>query len=213
MTAPVIGVLLVDDHPLVRAGLTALIDGADDLAVVGEAGGAAEAVELAGRVHPRVVLMDLSMPEVDGVEATRLVLEVAPDAAVVILTSFHDRDRVTGALQAGAVGYVLKDSDPRDLLGAIRSAAAGYTPLDPRVAGVLLPSAGPTDPGVELSTREGEVLDLIAQGMSNRQIGRRLGISERTVKVHAGNVFRRIGVSDRTSAALWARDHRPAPDS
>lgn len=135
------GVLLVDDHPLVRAGLTAMIRTAEDLEVVGEAAAAAEAVALVQTSAPQVVLMDLSMPEVDGVEATRLVLEVAPDTKVVVLTSFHDRARVTGALQAGAVGYVLKDSDPRDILGAIRAAAAGHTPLDPRVAGVLLPSA------------------------------------------------------------------------
>lgn len=117
-----ITVLLVDDHPLVRAGLLALIDAADDLMVVGEAAGGAAAVELAGSVPPDVVLMDLSMPGVDGVQATRLLREVAPDARVVVLTSFHDRERVTGALAAGAVGYVLKDSDPREVLSAIRSA-------------------------------------------------------------------------------------------
>lgn len=206
-----IAVLLVDDHPLVRAGLLALIAAADDLTVIGEAGGGAAAVELAGSVAPDVVLMDLSMPGIDGVAATRLLREVAPDARVVVLTSFHDRERVTSALAAGAVGYVLKDSEPREVLSAIRSAAAGHHPLDPRVAGVLLPDPAAPVPGADLSARESEVLDLVAQGMSNRQIGRSLGISERTVKVHVGNVFRRIGVADRTSAALWARDHRPRP--
>lgn len=202
-----IAVLLVDDHPLVRAGLASLIGSTDDLTVVGEAADGAAAVELVAAVTPDVVLMDLSMPGMDGVTATREVLAIAPQLRVVVLTSFHDRERVTGALQAGAVGYLLKDSDPAQVLAAIRTAAAGHTPLDPRVAGVLLPQPA-ADTGPDLSAREGEVLDLIATGMSNRQIARALGISERTVKVHAGNVFRRLGVQDRTSAALWARDHR-----
>jgi DNA-binding NarL/FixJ family response regulator len=205
----VITVLLVDDHPLVRSGLVSLISGSDDITVVGEASGGAEAVALLADLEPDVVLMDLSMPGMDGVETTRAVRGLRPDTRVVVLTSFHDRERVTQALGAGAVGYVLKDSEPRDVLAAVRSAAQGHAPLDPRVAGVLLPSAEPSAPGTELSAREAEVLDLIAEGRSNRQIARALEISERTVKVHVGNIFRRIGVSDRTSAALWARDHRP----
>ena len=124
-----------------------------------------------------------------------------------MLTSFVEHERVTAALAAGAVGYLLKDSDPRDVLEAIRSAAAGYAPLDARVTRALLPSAKPVDPAAALSVREREVLVLVAQGMANKQVARALGISERTVKAHLGNVFRHIGVADRTSAALWARDH------
>lgn len=207
-----ITVLLVDDHPLVRAGLAALIASTDDLEVAGEASGGEQAVRLATELAPDVVLMDLSMPGMDGVDATRAVRAAVPTANVVVLTSFHDQNRVGDALGAGAIGYLLKDVDPRDVLSAIRSAARGDAPLDPRVARALLPSATPA-PGAELSGRERQVLDLVAQGLSNRQIGRALGISERTVKVHVGHLFRRIGVADRTSAALWARDNLRAGPS
>jgi len=202
-------VLLVDDHPLVRAGLATLVGTTDDLLIVGEAPGGEQAVTMAGDLEPDVVLMDLSMPGMDGVEATRLILDAHPQIRVVVLTSFADEERVADALAAGAVGYLLKDSDPRDLLGAIRSASLGHAPLDPRVARALLPS---TTPRVRdtLSARELEVLKLVAKGLANKQIGRALGISERTVKVHVGHVFRRIGVADRTSAAMWARDNLSA---
>jgi DNA-binding NarL/FixJ family response regulator len=203
-----IGVLVVDDHQMVRAGIAALLGATDDILVVGQAGDGQEAVEVASSVTPDVVLMDLSMPVVDGVEATRRILAATPDVKVVVLTSFSDRERVSDALAAGAVGYLLKDCDPADLLAAVRSAAAGHVPLDPRVARVLLPT-GQARPGDEMSPRELEVLRLVAQGLANKQIGRRLGISERTVKAHLGRVFRALGVADRTSAALWARDHLP----
>jgi DNA-binding NarL/FixJ family response regulator len=202
----VIGVLLVDDHPLVRAGLSTLIDAADDMTVVGEAANGAEAVRVCSSVGADVVLMDLSMPVLDGVAATRQLLADNPTARVVVLSSFSDRARVRDALTAGAVGYVLKDAGPEEVIAAVRSAAAGHAPLDPRVAGALLPSATP-DPGAALSDREIEVLRLASKGLANKQIARELGIAERTVKVHLGNVFRRIGVNDRTSAALWAREH------
>jgi DNA-binding NarL/FixJ family response regulator len=206
VSTPPVGVLVVDDHPLVRAGLVGLLATSGEFAVVGEAGDGADAVALARESRPDVVLMDLSMPGVDGIEAIRRLLADGYDGAVVVLTSFSDRARVAQALEAGAVGYLLKDAEPADVLAAIRSAAAGHAPLDPRVAGALLPSRR-TDPASQLSGREREVLRLVAQGMANKQIGRRLGIAERTVKVHLGNVFRRIGVADRTSAALWAREH------
>jgi DNA-binding NarL/FixJ family response regulator len=128
-----------------------------------------------------------------------------------VLTSFSDRARVSDALAAGAVGYLLKDCEPTDLLAAVRAAAAGHVPLDPRVARVLLPDSGATRPEDAMSPRELEVLRLVAQGLANKQIGRRLGISERTVKAHLGRVFRQLGVADRTSAALWAHDHLPDP--
>lgn len=199
-------VLLVDDHPLVRAGLTTLIATTDDLQIVGEAAGGEQAVEMAGDLEPEVVLMDLSMPGMDGVEATRLILGAHPEIRVVVLTSFAEEERVSDALAAGAVGYLLKDCDAREVIAAIRSASQGHAPLDPRVARALLPS---TTPRVKdtLSARELQVLRLVAKGLANKQIGRSLGISERTVKVHVGHVFRRIGVTDRTSAAMWARDN------
>lgn len=202
-------VLLVDDHQLIRSGLATMLEPAADLEVVGEAANGAEAVDLAASTAPDVVLMDLSMPVMDGVEATRRILENRPGVAVVVLTSFADKGRVTDAIEAGAVGYLLKDSEPSDLLAAIRAAAAGHAPLDPRVARTLLPSAPDTDPVAGLSVRERQVLRLASSGLANKQIGRELGISEHTVKVHLGKVFRQIGVGDRTSAALWARDHLP----
>ncbi|MCW2855731.1 MAG: two component transcriptional regulator, LuxR family [Marmoricola sp.] len=201
-----IRVLLVDDHPVVRAGLCGLLSATDDLSVVGEAADGEAALAVAADTDPDVVLMDISMPGMDGVTATRRLLDSGFAGAVVMLTSYAERDRVTDALGAGAVGYLLKDSEPGEVLAAIRSAAEGHAPIDPRVAGALLPSRTPA-PGAGLSTREREVLGLVAQGLANKQIARRLGITERTVKVHVGNVFRRIGVADRTSAALWARDN------
>jgi DNA-binding NarL/FixJ family response regulator len=202
-------ILLVDDHHLVRAGLASLIDSADDLHVVGQAANGQQAIELAAALTPDVVLMDLSMPEIDGVETTRRLLAIHRTANVVVLTSFSDQERVADALAAGAVGYLLKDCEPRDLLAAVRAAAHGHAPLDPRVAKALLPSAEPARPADDLSPRELQVLRLVTSGLANKQIARRLDISESTVKAHISSVFRRIGVTDRTSAAVWARDHLP----
>ena len=200
-------VVVVDDHRLVRAGLRTIIDASEDLEVVGEAGDGAQAVTVVGAAGPDVVLMDLSMPGVDGIEAIRRLRTAGHQTPVVVLTSFAEPERVRSALEAGAVGYLLKDSEPRDVLEAVRAAVAGHAPLDPRVTRALLPSADRGASDVSLSGREREVLFHVAKGLPNKQIARTLGISERTVKVHLGNVFRRIGVSDRTSAALWARDH------
>jgi DNA-binding NarL/FixJ family response regulator len=204
----VIRVLVVDDHQLVRAGLVTLLASAADIEVVGEAADGYEVVAAVTANVPDVVLMDLSMARMDGVAATRAVMTEHPDVRVVALTSFTDRRRVTDVLGAGAVGYLLKDSAPDELLAGVRAAAQGHAPLDPRVAGALLPRRE-ADPATQLSDREREVLRLAATGMANKQIGRALGISERTVKVHLGNVFKRIGVGDRTSAAMWAREHLP----
>ena len=206
-------VLVVDDHPLVRSGLVSLLSATDDISVVGQAANGEEAVDLATVLEPDVVLMDLSMPVLDGVAATRRLLQRCPAASVIVLTSFADQPRVTKALEAGAVGYLLKDCEPREVLTAVRSAASGGAPLDPRVARALLPSTAQR-PEQALSARELQVLRLVARGMANKQVARALGISERTVKVHVTNIFRAIGVGDRTSAALWARDHLgdpPAP--
>lgn len=201
-----IRVLVVDDHALVRSGIRTLLDADPDLDVVGEAANGREALAVAGDSAPDVVLMDLSMPVMDGIAATRELLASGSPARVLVLTSFSDRERVRDVLAAGATGYVLKDAEPRDLLAAIHAAAAGHVPLDARVAGALLPSptalAGPA-----LSPRETEVLRLVARGLANKQIARSLGITERTVKAHLSRVFRELGVLDRTSAALWARDH------
>jgi len=205
----VIRVLVVDDHQLVRAGLITLLEAAADIQVAGEAADGRQALEAAKAASPDVVLMDLSMPVLDGVAATRLLLAELPRTRVVALTSFSDRQRVTDVLAAGATGYVLKDSRPDDLLAAVRAAADGHVPLDPRVAAALLPSRE-VPLTEQLSEREKQVLRLVAAGLANKQIARRLGIAESTVKVHTGNIFRRIGVTDRTSAALWARENLPA---
>ena len=199
-------VLLVDDHRLVRAGLESLLATAGDLAVVGSAADGAEAVALARETSPDVVLMDLSMPGMDGVEATRAIAAAHPDVQIVVLTSFSDRERILDAIDAGAVGYLLKDAEPEELLRGVRAAARGESPLHPKVARALLRSRSERRPAVaELTDREREVLSLVGRGLANKQIGRALGISERTVKAHLTSVFQRIGVADRTSAALWAQ--------
>ena len=207
----VIDVLVVDDHALMRAGLSGLIEGAGDMRVVGLAADGAEALELIPTASPHVVLMDLSMPGMDGITATGQISERHPDTAVLVLTSFSDQQRVTDALDAGAVGYVLKDAEPADLLEAIRAVARGHSPLDPRVARVVLHGrrAPASSPAAELTDREQEVLALVGRGQANKQIARALGIRESTVKAHLTSVFQRIGVRDRTSAALWAQENLP----
>jgi DNA-binding NarL/FixJ family response regulator len=152
------------------------------------------------------------MPDVDGVQATRSLLAESPDVKVVALTSFSERRQVADALAAGATGYLLKDSAPDVLFDAVRAAHAGHAPIDPRVASALLPSRRTESPASSLSGRELEVLRLVSKGMANKQIARSLGISEHTVKIHLGNVFKRIGVNDRTSAAMWARDNLDPDD-
>lgn len=205
-----IRVLLVDDHKLVRYGLQQLLAAAEDIEVVGTAADGVEALERLAELRPDVVLMDLLMPRLDGVEATRRASAVSPQSQVVVLTSFSDRDRILDAIDAGAVGYLLKDVDPSELLDGIRAAARGESPLHPKAARELLlarsgvPGDAPTSSARELTPREVEVLRLVRRGLANKQIGRRLGISERTVKAHLTSIFQRVGVTDRTSAALWA---------
>jgi len=203
-------VLIADDHGLVRAGLTELIATFDDVEVIGAAAGGEQAVAMAVEHSPDIVLMDLEMPEVDGIEATRRILELAPSTRVVILTSFSDRERILKALDAGAVGYLLKDAEPGELARGIAAAARGESPLDPRAAGTVIAARTPTSQA-DLSDREREVLALLAGGMANKQIALQLGISEKTVKAHLTNVFRQIKVTDRTQAALWAREHGISP--
>ena len=203
-----IRVLIADDHPLARAGLQQLLGALEDIDVVGAAAGGEEAARMAAERDPDVVLMDLEMPGMDGIETTRAIRDRAPDATVVVLTSFSDRDRIVAALAAGAVGYLLKDAEPDELARAIRAACRGGAPLDPRAAREVLHQRDSLRGGPQLSEREQEVLALVAEGLPNKLIARRLGITERTVKGHLTRVFERIGVTDRTQAALWAREHR-----
>jgi DNA-binding NarL/FixJ family response regulator len=217
-TPDVITVVLVDDHAMVRHGLQQLLSADDGVEVVGTARDGAEAVDVVARHRPQVVLMDLQMPGIDGVEATRRIVSAAEEhgdtVQVVVLTSFSDRERIVAALDAGAVGYLLKDAEPQDLLDGIRAAARGDSPLHPRAARELLEARSSTarqGPSVELTPREAEVLALVRQGLANKQIARRLGISERTVKAHLTSTFQRIGVVDRTQAALWAERHGVTP--
>jgi DNA-binding NarL/FixJ family response regulator len=202
-----IRVLLVDDHAVVRAGLAQLLAGAADIEVVGQAGDGAEAVALARQCRPDVVLMDLQMPGMDGVEATRRIHRLGAGSEVVVLTSFSDSERIVAALDAGAVGYLLKDAEPEDVLDGVRAVARGESPIHPRAARQLLVARTRGESGAALTARETEVLRLVGRGLANKQIGRRLGISERTVKAHLTSIFQRIGVADRTQAALWAERH------
>ena len=198
-----IRVLVVDDHPVMRRGLADLLGAEPDIEIVGSASDGAEAVELHRSLTPDVVLMDIVMPGEDGVAATRQILTDRPSTSVVILTTFADQQKIVDALDAGAVGYLLKDAEPDELTRGVRAAAAGEAPISPRAARELL-DARRSRPGDALTTREREVLDLVGAGLANKQIARRLGISEKTVKAHLTRVFATIGVADRTQAALWA---------
>jgi DNA-binding NarL/FixJ family response regulator len=204
MTDETIRVLIVDDHAVLRSGLEQLLGGQPDLEVVGTAASGGEAIELARQLRPDVVLMDLQMPGVDGVSATREIVG-AELADVLVLTSYSDAERIIGALDAGAMGYLLKDAEPDEVLHGIRAVARGESPINPRAARQLLGARRTTGAAAaELTPRESEVLVLVRQGLANKQIARRLGISERTVKAHLTSAFQRIGVVDRTQAALWA---------
>ncbi|WP_274556717.1 response regulator [Streptomyces spiramyceticus] len=205
-----IRVLLVDDHQVVRRGLRTFLEIQDDIEVVGEAGDGAEGVARAEELRPDVVLMDIKMPGTDGIDALRKLRELANPAKVLIVTSFTEQRTVVPALRAGASGYVYKDVDPDALAGAIRSVHAGHVLLQPEVAGALLSQDegnGGTGRGNTLTEREREVLTLIADGRSNREIARALVLSEKTVKTHVSNILMKLDLSDRTQAALWAVRH------
>jgi DNA-binding NarL/FixJ family response regulator len=202
-----IRLVVVEDHPVVRVGLERMLGNEEDMQIVGTAENGAEAVELLERVDADVVLMDLSMPVMGGIEATRRIV-AAHDGAVrvVVLTSFSAREDVIAALDAGASGYLLKDAEPQELLAGVRAAARGDAPLAPRAAREVLSARAEDASKPELSARESEVLQLVARGLPNKRIARELQISEKTVKAHLTQVFQRIGVTDRTQAALWAKD-------
>jgi DNA-binding NarL/FixJ family response regulator len=204
-----IRVVLVDDHAVLRAGLAQLLGASGDIEVVGTASDGREALSVVEEVRPDVVLMDLQMPGTDGVAATRSINEAGLGTEVLVLTSYSDGERIVAALDAGAVGYLLKDAEPDEVLAGIRAVSRGESPLHPRAARALLGArrqASASDE-VSLTPREQEVLSLVRQGLANKQIARRLGISERTVKAHLTSVFQRLGVEDRTQAALWAERH------
>jgi DNA-binding NarL/FixJ family response regulator len=203
----VIRVVIADDHAVVRHGLALLLSTFAGVELVGEAMDGEAAVSLAASERPSVMLMDLEMPGLDGIEATRRIKSAHPDIAVVVLTSFSDRERILQAIDAGAAGYLLKDVEPGELAKAIESAARGEAPLDPRAARTILGERREAAPATELSDREREVLALVAEGLPNKLIARRLDISEKTVKAHLTSVFKQIGVTDRTQAALWAERH------
>ena len=200
-----IRLLIADDHAVVRTGLQHLVSTFADVELVGVAANGDEAVRMAGERRPDVVLIDLEMPVLDGIEATRRLCAADPAVAVVVLTSFSDREQILRALDAGAVGYVLKDAEPGDLERAVRAAGRGESPLDPRAGRALLEARAAASPAEALSEREREVLVLLARGLPNKLIARELAISEKTVKTHLTSVYRAIGVTDRTQAALWAR--------
>jgi DNA-binding NarL/FixJ family response regulator len=206
-----IRVLIVDDHAIVRTGLYRLLTTTDDIEPVGEATNGDQAIAMAAELHPDVVLMDLSMPDMDGIAATRRILEESPKTHVLVLTSFSDRDRILAAVDAGAEGILLKECSTEEILDGIRQLVGGGSPLDPKVARELLTSRREPPEEIKLSPREQEVLRMLGAGLSNRAIARRLGISERTVKAHLTSVFQSLGVTDRTQAALWAQRHDQKP--
>lgn len=205
-----IRILLADDHVLVRAGLSQLLDAQSDMEVVGVACDGQEALEMAHDLKPDIVLMDLQMPVVDGITAIGELTSTLPEISVIALTTFQEPQQVTAALAAGAGGYLVKDVEPEVLVAGIRAAVNGGAPLSPSVAAQLIRNAAaqPTTVG-SLTQRERQILELIMNGQSNKQIGRELGISEKTVKSHCGRLFQRISVSDRTQAALWATKNLP----
>src|SRR3954453_4837773 len=196
-----------DDHDIVPTGLGRLLDAAPDVEVVALAADGAEAVALTERHAPDVVLMDLEMPGIDGVEATRRIVRGDGAPSVVVLTSFSDRERITEALDSGAVGYLLKEAEAAEVVAGVRAAARGASPIDSRVAMTLVQERRSTATADGLTDREREVLRLVGAGVANKQIALRLGISPKTVKSHMTHIFRRIGVADRFEAAMWARRH------
>jgi DNA-binding NarL/FixJ family response regulator len=204
----VIRVLIVDDHAVVRRGLRTFLELQDEIEVVGEAEDGDEAVAAVEELGPDVVLMDLVMPRVDGIEAIRQVRERRPATRVIALTSFIDDDKLFPAVRAGAAGYLLKDVQPQDLVAAIRTVHGGESLLHPAAAARLMAEVASDDgraaPAALLTRREREVLVLIARGLPNKVIARDLGVSEKTVKTHVSNLLGKLGLTDRTQAALYA---------
>ena len=208
-----IRVLVVDDDALVRAGLAMLLAGVEEIVIVGEAADGSEGVAMARRLAPDVVLMDLLMPNMDGVTAIGRIKAERPETEIVTMTSFIEEDKVTAALEAGASGYVLKDAEAEEVAAAVRAAFAGDVHLDPAVARLLAQrmrakKAGEDEPVEPLTDREKDVLGLLGQGMSNKEIGSALFITERTARTYVSNILGKLGLASRTQAALWAVEHK-----
>jgi len=204
-----ITVLLVDDHAIVRQGVRAFLETQSDISVVGEVGSGEDAIRLAAQHVPDVILMDLIMPGMDGVEATRLVKQISPRSQIVVLTSYHEDEHIFPALKAGALSYILKDISAEELASAVRKAAAGEAVLHPRVAARVIKElqgvrGDKVNPFTELSERELEVLKLIADGMSNSEMAAKLFLSEKTIKGHVSNILSKLHLVDRTQAAVYA---------
>ncbi len=200
-----IRVTIADDHHIVREGLQVMLGDAEDIALVGVATSGQEAIALASEVSPDVMLMDLSMSPVSGIEAAKTIHDLHPEIAIVALTAFREDRRVLASLDVGMIGYVVKDAPPGDILRAVRDASVGASYLDSTAARALVDSRGPSR--LSITTRENDVLELIEAGLTNRQIATRLGIAEKTVKAHLTSVYATIGAPDRAAAARWARDH------
>jgi DNA-binding NarL/FixJ family response regulator len=202
-----IRVVVVDDHELVRVGMRYVFDAVDDIEVVGAAGDGRAVVGVVRDTRPDVVLMDLAMPNVDGIEAIRRLRGSIPATRVVAFTSFYDRERILAALDAGAVGYLLKDAQPDELVEGVRAAAAGTAPLSPKAVAAMIGVRSGRSPQDRFSDRERAVLRLVAKGASTQQIAHELASSPDSVKRVLTKIFRQIGVTDRLQAALWARRH------
>jgi NarL family two-component system response regulator LiaR len=200
-----IKVLLADDHAVVRSGLGAVLMSHDDLELVGEAGNGKEAVDLVDKLHPDVVLMDILMPVMDGVQATKAIHEKHPEVRIIALTSFKEKDMVEGALKAGALSYLIKNVSADELVTAIRGAMTGQPRLSPEAAQVLIQDMKqPTSPGFDLTDREKEILALMVEGLPNNGIAEKLFVSQSTVKFHVSNVLSKLGVASRTEAVALA---------
>jgi DNA-binding NarL/FixJ family response regulator len=199
-----IRIVVADDHNMVRLGLQMFLGLEPEFELVGEASNGTEAVELARQLQPEVVLMDLVMPEMDGVTATSIIRRELPDTEVIALTSVLEDNTALDAIRAGAIGYLLKDTEAQELCRAIKAAVAGQVQLAPQIAARLLSEAPASDQAKPLTERETEVLRLLAQGYANKEIARQLGIADKTVKVHVGNILHKLGAQSRTQAALYA---------
>jgi NarL family two-component system response regulator LiaR len=204
-----IRVMLVDDHAMVRKGLATFLKVFKDMQLAGEAENGAVAIQLCGEILPDVVLMDMVMPEMDGASATRAICEKYPQVRVIALTSFNEGDLVKNALEAGAIGYLLKDVSPADLVNAIRAAHAGRATLSPDAAQTLVETANqPPMPGLNLTEREREVLGLMVEGLINTKIAKKLNVSPYTIKSHVSNILAKLGVASRTEAVTLALRHK-----